>query len=128
MQNTSHGEFTFEWQGDILQVFPRGNFNEFGIVDLKNTLLETVKATPRQRWVLFERPSNKAGITPDAINELTSMYHELEQLGCILIIMEVPAVFGKAIQAAASKACNIPMQHSMDVEALLKIGQDALDQ
>lgn len=125
MQPKPHGHYTIEWQGDILHVHPRGNFNEYGIINLKETVLS--KIAGHEKWVLFEHPVNKAGIIPEAIHELAKAYNEYQQQGCILVIMEVPSVFGAAIKAEVDKLSNIPLYFSTDPNHLAQIAQDALN-
>jgi hypothetical protein len=125
MQSKPHGDYTLEWQGEVLHAFPRGNFNEYGIIALKHAVLNNLAG--HTNWVLFERPSNKAGIIPEAINELAKAFAEYQQQGCILIIIEVPAVFGAAIKAEAAKHSDIPVIYDTDPLCLAQIAQDTLN-
>lgn len=125
MQPKAHGEYTIEWQGEVLHVFPRGNFNEYGIMELKNVILSQLKN--HEEWVLFERPTGKAGIIPEAIHELAKAYSEYYQHGCILVLLETPSVFGAAIKAEADKHSTIPLIYSSDAQHLAQIAQDALN-
>ena len=125
MQPKAHGTFTLEWHGEILHAFPRGNFNEYGVLELKSKILE--QANGHDKWVLFDRPSTKAGITPDAIHELVKAYGEYQQYGCILIILEVPSMFGNAIKDEAAKHTNMPVICGTDAQALAQSAQDALN-
>lgn len=126
MQNKAHGDYTLEWQGEVLHAFPRGNFNEYCIIELKHVVLNNLAG--RKKWVLFERPTNKAGIIPEAIQELGKAYAEYQQHGCILVILEVPAMFGNAIKAEAAKHTNMPVICGTDAKALAQSAQDALNQ
>jgi hypothetical protein len=125
MQPTAHGTFTLEWHGEILHTFPRGNFNEYGIIELKKQVLEQI--ANHEYCVVFDRPSTEAGITPDAIHELGKAYDEYQQHGCILVILEVPSMFGSAIKAEAAKHTNMPVICGTDAKTLAQNAQDALN-
>jgi|GEM_PF-1512786 len=125
MYNKPHGEFTLEWHGEVLHTFPRGNFNEYGIIELKHAVLNSLKG--RTNWVVFDRPMDKAGITPDAIHELGKAYAEYQMQDCILAVLEVPAVFGAAIKAEVAKHTNMPVICGTDANALAQMAQDALN-
>lgn len=125
MQSKAHVAFTLEWHGELLHTFPRGNFNEYSVLELKSKILEPENGHDKR--VLFDRPSTKAGITPDAIHELGKAYDEYQQHGCTLIILEVPSMFGNAIKTEAAKHTNIPVICGTDAQAQAQSAQDALN-
>lgn len=120
----AHGSTTYQWHGDILESSPRGNFNEEGIIEHMEQV--ALQANGRDKWVLFERPKTEAGITPEAIDILVKAYENFAQKGCIMVVIEVPGVFGSTIGKVADGILSIPFHHGNDPERLKQMAEQAL--
>lgn len=123
---TPHGEFTIEKTGRVIHTYPEGGFNAQGIKRVHEAILKASENEPV--WILYEHPLGKAGVTPDAVDELVRSYLKFSKLGCIGIAMEVETIWGQAISNKLGD--NFPLPHFFSPEKdnvdrwLLELSQD----
>jgi hypothetical protein len=101
----SHGNFTLKLNDHIVHAYARDGFNEFGIVEYRESILKLVINEPS--WILFEHIEESGGLTPEALNELILTYNEFEKFGCIGIAVEIGSTFGTVLEKNVFNHINL---------------------
>ncbi|MEM9304575.1 MAG: hypothetical protein AAGE01_20860 [Pseudomonadota bacterium] len=101
-----HGDFRLEWQGRVLHNYPVGGFNEYGIRRLQQAILD--EAPEGIPWALVEHPKDRAGLTPEGLEEIRRMHLALVQHGCVCIGMDVAPTFGAILRDLVLSELPVP--------------------
>jgi len=102
-----HGEYTIEVLGNVVHVFPKGGFNAQGIEKLHEDI--TSLAPKNQAWVLFEHPNNAAGLTPEAVEQITRSYQRLAKQNCIAVALEISSTWQGVFETSIVNKLDIPV-------------------
>ena len=87
MEASPHGNINFKIQGDCIINRPNSLFNEKGIENLFNEILNSVKQEALNKWVLVELLGNDAIPSPEAKAALVKQYFRIQQLGCYKVVV-----------------------------------------
>ena len=77
-----HGNYSFEWQDDVLILSLSGAFNEVAIVSFFKQVLASVTHSGRARWVLLSSLDRKMMGTPMVFDIIKNAYRWGEANGC----------------------------------------------
>ena len=112
MNSFAHGSYTIDIEGYLVITHPRGGFNESRIIDLRLELIEMTHDFPS--WVLLGSPLDKAGLTPEAVEEIAKSYQIFFDHGCIAIALEIGFTFGKIFQQPPFSELPMPIYTGKD--------------
>ena len=112
----AHGNFQINLEGNIVHVYPVGDFNEIGINELQG---EIIRLAPKNTsWALIEHPKNAAGLTPEAALQLVQGYQQFVKLGCGAIGLDVSQCWQEIIKLYLPKELTIPIFFSAGTNTL----------
>lgn len=103
----AHGEFAIELEGNFVHTYPEGGFNQEGIENIHKAIL---KAAPKSTaWGLYEHPKSESGLTPEAVEAILRFYNTLAGANCLIICMEVDAIWEEHVIRLMEDNVNIPV-------------------
>lgn len=103
-------------ENNVVHTYPNSDFNREGI---EKSFDEIYKATnDMDRWVLFEHPSDDAGLTPQSLDSLINIYQTISSHGCIGIAIEIRSVFKGILERFIPDNMDIPILISKDESEL----------
>jgi len=87
MGSRQHGDYSHEWQGELLILRLHGAFNEAAInaffLSLADVIQEHVKAHPNSKWALLSSLNQDMLGTPDVMDIIKFAYQWSQENGCI---------------------------------------------
>ena len=99
-------------KNNIVHTYPTSDYNEEGI---RKAFGEVYVATANiDHWVLFEHPSDDAGLTLRALECLSDTYRTISGHGCIGIAIEISSVFNTILKDLLPKDLDVPLLISQD--------------
>jgi hypothetical protein len=109
-----HGNFTLQIKDQVVYARISDGFNEFGIVEYRESVSNLVKN--ETTWILHNIIADSAGLTPEALEELIITYKDLEKMGCISIAVMKGAnnYFGNLLEMKVFEQINIPTVVSVE--------------
>ena len=113
-----HGSFHLEVIGDVIHIYPKGGFNEYGIKKMHEKILSI--APNNRAWTLIEHPKDQAGLTPEAAEELCKNYCKLSKSGCSAIGLEINHFWARTIQKILKDKVDIPVYFHEDLQEVEK--------
>lgn len=100
-----HGEYSFEWQGDILILHLSGSFNTQAILSFFNEVMMSLMKENKSQWALLSSIDQGMMGTPEVLQIIKQAYHFAEGNQCI----------GASISGANGIIANIFTQFFEDI-------------
>jgi len=120
----AHGDYKIELIDKVVHVYPRGGFNEEGIIAMHKEIAAI--APSNCAWALLEHPKNIAGLTPKAITEIIKGYQQLIAHNCVVIGLEISSAWQDVFEKNVIANVDLPIYLSSDVSALEKVIKEKL--
>ena len=108
--DNAHGSYSLSLQGDTVYCDYADGFNLSGVRKLTIDILSLTG--PLNAWVLFQRPTETAGITHDAIGEMMAGYVAFQQAGCKAVGIVENSIFVHA--GSPHRPSNLTMPFMID--------------
>ncbi|MDB2331503.1 hypothetical protein N9V74_07335 [Alteromonas sp.] len=89
-----HGTYSLEKQQDLIICRYSDGFNLAGVKALINDIL--VLARDLDRWALYQKPDNSAGVVHNAIDEMMNGYVQFQNAGCVAVAIQENSIFVRA--------------------------------
>lgn len=78
-----HGQYKFDWQGDILVLSLQGGFNEVAIKNFFGQVTDSILVRQKPHWVLLSNVDSSMLGSPEVIGIIKSAYSWGIRKGCI---------------------------------------------
>lgn len=108
--DNAHGSYSLSLQCDTVYCDYADGFNLSGVRKLTLDILSLTASL--NAWVLFQRPTETAGITHDAIGEMMAGYFAFQQAGCKAVGIVENSIFVHA--GSPHRPSNLTMPFMID--------------
>lgn len=108
--SSAHGSYSLSLSQNTVSCDYSEGFNLHGVRELTRDILSLTAHL--SEWVLFQRPTETAGITHDAIGEMMAGYLAFQQAGCKAVGIVENSIFVHA--GSPHRPSNLTMPFMID--------------
>lgn len=114
--SSAHGSYSLSLSQNTVSCDYSDGFNLHGVRKLTRDILSLTAHL--NAWVLFQRPTETAGITHDAIGEMMAGYFAFQQAGCKAVGIVENSIFVHAGSPHRPPNLTIPFMIDKDEEKI----------
>jgi len=112
VQDSAHGNYSLSLQRQTVYCDYADGFNLSGVRKLTLDILSLT--TSLNEWVLFQRPTESAGVTHDAIGEMMAGYLAFQEAGCKAVGIVENSIFVHAGSPHRPSSLTMPFMIDKD--------------